>query len=163
MITIRSRTFVLALAATVAPALVACGGDRERDRAGDVPATTSTPPATANAPAATLRVTDVELGRAIGADRRIPDAAETDDFSPRDTIYAAVNTEGMATGATLVARWTHQDGQVVDETSQTISPTGPAVTEFHIAKPDGFPVGNYRLAILLNGQEVETEDFEVRR
>ena len=50
---------------------------------------------------------------------------------------------------------------MVDETSQTISPTGPAVTEFHIMKPDGFPAGDYNVEILLNGTVAERSDFEV--
>lgn len=108
---------------------------------------------------AALRVTDVELGRGIDANKNITDA--TDDFRPNDTIYAAVKTAGTAAG-TLVARWTYQDGQVVDETTQSISPTGDAVTEFHIAKPDGFPTGNYKVEILLGGTVVETEEFEVK-
>jgi hypothetical protein len=110
-------------------------------------------------PAATLRVTDVALGRAIGADKSITDA--TDDFRPNDTIYAAVKTSGTAP-STLVARWSYQDGQVVDSSSQSISPTGDATTEFHITKPSGFPTGKYKLEILLGGNVVETEEFEVK-
>jgi hypothetical protein len=108
---------------------------------------------------AALRVTDVELGRGIDANKNVTD--ETDDFRPNDTIYASVKTTGTAPG-TLVARWTYQDGQVVDETTQNISPTGDAATEFHIVKPDGFPTGNYKLEILLGGTVVETEEFEVK-
>ncbi|HEX6133518.1 MAG TPA: hypothetical protein VFZ24_06130 [Longimicrobiales bacterium] len=110
-----------------------------------------------------LRVTEVDLGNAIGPDRRITDDRATDDFRPNETIYAVVETEGAATGSTLTARWTFEDGQVVDETTQTISPTGPAVTEFHISKPDGFPVGSYQVEILLNGSSVERKDFEVKQ
>ena len=32
-------------------------------------------------------------------------------------------------------------GQVVDETTQTIVPTGNDATEFHVAKPGGLPAG----------------------
>ena len=108
----------------------------------------------------TFRVTDVELGKGLEADKTVRDA--TDDFGVRDTIYASVKTEGSATGATLVARWTFQDGAVVQEQSQTINATGDAITEFHIMKDTAWPAGNYKLAILLNGTEVETEDFEIK-
>lgn len=147
------RALSMALVIGLAPALGACGGN-------DADVDTNVPPATTTADAA-LRVTEVELGRSIGADRRVNDNAETDDFGPRDTIYVSVDTEGTASGATMTARWTFEDGQLVDETSQTVSATGPTVTEFHISKPDGFPVGTYKVAILLNGQEVESEEFEV--
>jgi hypothetical protein len=112
------------------------------------------------AAAITFRVTDVELGKKLEADKSIADA--TDDFGVRDTIYASVKTEGSATGATLVARWTFQDGAVVQEQSQTINATGDAITEFHIMKDTAWPAGNYKLTILLNGTEVETEDFEIK-
>jgi hypothetical protein len=42
----------------------------------------------------------------------------------------------------LRSRWTFEDGQVVNE-SQNIASSGPAVTEFHISKPDGWLVGKY--------------------
>ena len=108
---------------------------------------------------AALRVTEVDLGRAIGGDNRITD--ETDEFRPNDTIYASVRTTGGATG-TLTARWVFEDGQVVDSTSRSITPTGDAATEFHISRPSGFPKGDYKVEILLDGSVVATEQFEVR-
>ena len=106
--------------------------------------------------APTLDVTDVALGRSIGADSRVVD--EVGDFAPSDTIYAVVETSGTGAG-TLVARWTFEDGQVVDEGSQSVS--GPAYTEFHVSKPDGWPVGHYEVVISLNGAEVERSGFDV--
>ena len=109
---------------------------------------------------AALRVSEVELGRAIGTDKRVTE--DTDDFAPRDTIYASVVTQGTAREARLTARWVFQDGQTVDESTQTIAPTGTTVTEFHISQPGGLPAGNYTLRVLLDGREVETEEFEVK-
>jgi hypothetical protein len=51
---------------------------------------------------------------------------------------------------------------VIDETTQTIAPSGPAVTEFHISKPDGFAKGNYRVEIMLNGTPAGSKDFTVK-
>jgi hypothetical protein len=107
-----------------------------------------------------VRVTLVELGRAIAPDRRV--TAATTEFATSDTIYASVVTEGTAPNATITARWTFEDGQVVDESTQTLSPTGTAVTEFHISKPDGWPTGRYRVEILLNGTSTQTKEFDVR-
>ena len=70
--------------------------------------------------------------------------------------------EVAAPSASLKARWTFQDGQVIEETEQVISPTGDAATEFHISKPDGWPAGKYRLEILMNGEPIQTKEFEVR-
>jgi hypothetical protein len=111
-------------------------------------------------PAAAVIVKDIDLGRTVNPDKSIGD--RTGEFRPAETIYASVQTEGTGRG-TLKARWTFQDGQVVDETTQEISPTGPSKTEFHIAKPDGWPVGKYRLEVLLNGNVASTKEFEVKK
>jgi hypothetical protein len=147
----RAQTLILAVFTSVIT-LVACNRDRPEDAV-------QTPPA-AESTAQPLRVTQVDLGKAVGADKRVSTPAT--EFTPTETVFASVVTEGNAPNATLVARWTFQDGQVVDESSQTIAPTGTAVTEFHISKPDGFPKGKYRVEILLNGASVQTKDFEVK-
>jgi len=107
-----------------------------------------------------VRVTDVSLGRAIGGDKAITDG--TDKFSPNDTIYASVATDGTASTATVRARWTFEDGQTVNESSRTIAPAGRERTEFHIAKPGGWPAGKYKLEVFLNDQSSETKTFEVK-
>ena len=118
----------------------------------------NTPTPSASAPA--VSVSQVELGRGVDAEKRITERVET--FKPNDVIYASVVTNGASPGSTLKARWTYQDGQVVEETEQAIAPTGPAATEFHISKPDGWPKGKYKVEILLNGSSVQSKDFEVK-
>ena len=109
----------------------------------------------------TVQVADVNIGRGISADKHV--ANQSDTFTARDTIYASIHTTGAAPNTNLTARWTFQDGQVVDERSETISPTGDAYTEFHISKPSGWPAGKYTLHVLVNGQETQTKDFTVGR
>jgi hypothetical protein len=138
-----------AIALTLAAA--ACG---KRDNAATVETTSG---ATANTP---VQVTDVKVGRALGSDRRLTD--ETDEFRPTDVIYAVVETRGTGPNTALQARWTFEDGQVVDESSRNISAAGEDVTEFHISKPSGWPKGKYTVQILLNGSPVESEDFQVK-
>jgi hypothetical protein len=106
-----------------------------------------------------VRVSQVDIGRSLTADKAIND--KTDSFKPNETIYASVATEGAAQAAALKARWTYQDGQAVDESTQTIAPTGQARTEFHISKPGGWPAGKYKLEVFLNGAPVSTKDFQV--
>jgi hypothetical protein len=113
-------------------------------------------PAPAPAP---LTVASVDLGSAIDAERRVVEAKTS--FAPTDTIYASVATTGAATSATLMARWTFEDGQIVNESTQTITPTGPAVTEFHVTKDTPWPAGKYRVEILLNGTSAMTKEFTV--
>lgn len=114
---------------------------------------------TAAAPAASVRVTDVQLGKALGPDKRVQ--TPMDSFAPRDTIFASVSTDGSGAGSTLHVKWTFQDGQTVKEDSRTISPTGPAVTEFSIQKPDGWPKGDYKIEVSVDGQVVSTKSFRV--
>jgi len=116
-----------------------------------------TPPPAASA----VTVTTVELGNQIGADKRV--TQQITSFAPKDTIYATVVTNGSAPSATLTAKWTYQDGQVVNESTQTIAPTGPAATEFHIAKPDGWPVGDYTIEVWLDGQSAGTRTVTIKR
>ena len=112
------------------------------------------------APATSLQVTDVTLGRSISGDKRVAD--QTDTFAARDTIFASIHTTGSTQNANVAARWMFQDGQVVSESTETISPTGDAYTEFHVFKPSGWPAGKYTVHVLVNGQEVQTKDFMVK-
>ena len=156
---------LLALGLAGALTIAACNKSPEN---APPPATTPAPattPPPAPAPATTtpsqgVSVTSVDLGTAVGADQKV--TSPTTSFSPKDTIYAAVSTTGAASNATLGAKWTYQDGQTVNDSSQTIAPTGPAVTTFHISKPDGWPAGNYKVEISLDGNMVSSKDFSVK-
>ena len=106
-----------------------------------------------------VRVSQIDMGRSLNVDKTVN---ETDSFKPSDTIYASIATQGTGAEATLKARWTYQDGQLVNESTQTIAPTGDARTEFHISKPRGWPTGKYTLEVFLNGASAATRDFEVK-
>jgi hypothetical protein len=133
--------------------LLAAGCGKKDDAADVIP-----PP-----PAATVafRVTDVDLGKSITADKMI--ANKTENFAPMDTVFVSVGTEGSSPGAAIKARFTFQDGQVVEESTQTVAPTGPARTEFHIVKPSGWPEGKYKVEITVDGALAGSKDFEVKR
>ena len=120
----------------------------------------ASPPPAQTGVQTSVKVTDIDVGRSIAADKTIAD--KTDSFRPNDIFYVSVKTEGSTPSATLAARWTYQDGQVVDNSTQTISPTGPAVTEFHLSKPSAWPEGDYKVEILLNGSSAGTRTFKVK-
>lgn len=138
----------------MAPALLAAAACSEKP---------SPPAETPQALAPVPRVGGIMLGRAIGPDNRVTDT--TSRFSPRDTFFVAVPTEYTPAGAALIARWTYQTGQLVDSTTQPIaSPSGAdpvTVTEFHVAKAGGWPVGKYKVEVALNGAIQATREFEV--
>ena len=148
--------------ATCALALVlavACGKKENQETTAQGAGGAVVPPATSVQPAA-LQVADVKLGNKLDANKQVSNA--TDSFTRRDTIFASVHTTGTAQNAQIVGRFTFQDGQVVNERTESISPTGDAYTEFHIVKPGGWPAGKYTLHVLLNGQEVQTKEFTVK-
>ena len=139
-------------------ALLACHREDRAESPAASPAPGSTPPvsAAADLPA---RVAWIEIGGAADANGRVTLPASQ--FAPKDTIYVSVLTDGQPSGSTLSARWTYEDGQVVSENHQTLGGDRRA-TEFHIAKPDGWPAGRYQVEIALNGQPAGSKEFEVR-
>lgn len=158
-----SRRLLIAFVATPL-ALSACKRSDTEVPAPAPPAAAPAPEAAAPAesPAATpFRVAGLEVGNAVGPDKRITAPSATLAAS-EPTIYASVATDGTAERVTLTARWTYEDGQLVAETSQEIAPEGPAVTEFHIDRPGGWPAGPYQVEILADGRSLGTSRFEVR-
>jgi hypothetical protein len=173
--TMNRQPLVLVTAMTAALALAGCGKTQD-DTASAVPA--SPPPAaTAMAPplaastamgssmpsantSSTVTVGAVELGtRVDAATGKI--TASGDSFAPKDAIYVAVDTSGSG-NATLSAKWSYQNGQVVHEDSKSIPSNAPQTTAFMISKPSGFPAGNYKVDISLDGKQVASKDFSVK-
>lgn len=123
------------------------------------PPPVTAPPTTAPAP---VSVGGVALGSAIGADKKVAQPLET--FGTKDTIYASVDTAGTG-HAKVRALWSFVKGEKtakVDETTIEFDSAGPAVNEFHIAKPSGWPKGDYKVEIFLNdGAVAVTKTFKV--
>ena len=152
----------LAIAATLLATVAFAGCKKKDDMA------TTTPPATTEpAPAPTMpepapaptpaTVTSVDLGNAVGADNKVTMASTS--FAKADTIHASVATDGA--GGKLNAKWTYQDGQTVDSQDKDVA-AGPQVSDFSISKPDGWPAGKYKVEISLDGNVVQSRDFEVK-
>jgi hypothetical protein len=143
---------VLCLA--IALGAVACDRSEKSTR-------TDTPAVSAPTPSAPAKVTEIALGNALGDDGRISDDAQKTMFQPTDTIYVSVVTDKPPAGATLAARWTYEDGQVVSEGRESLTSSDRNATEFHIAKPDGWPAGRYKVEIALNGEPAGSREFVV--
>jgi hypothetical protein len=165
------QPLILAASLAAVLALSACGKNDEST----APAPSATPPAAATAPAApapsstapmamnnapaAVTFSSVELGSTVDANNKI--LASGTSFAPKDSIYASVDTSGSGNAA-LAVKWTYQDGQVVHEDSKTLNAMGPETTAFMISKPGGFPAGNYKVDISLNGNQVASKDFSVK-
>jgi len=126
------------------------------------PPPTPVPAPTAAPTPVPFKVTAFDLGKSIGDDKKIKEASTV--FAPKEMIYVVILTEGVAPKATLKARWTYGDkGTLVNEETRDISPSGPAATEFHIAKPSGWPAGKYKVEVSADGTVVGTKEFEVKK
>lgn len=155
------QPLVYAVSLVAVLALSACG---KKEEASTPAPAASPPPAAAQpapapaAPAATpISVASVELGTGVDINQKVTAPSST--FGPKDTIYASVATSGSGSGK-LAAKWTFQSGQTVHEESSDF--TAPANTSFRINKPDGWPAGNYKVEISLNGTAAASKDFSVK-
>ncbi len=153
------KTIHLLAASAVALTLVACGKK-------EVPATTAPPPpapTTRSAPPAStaaVSVGNVAVGNAIGGDKKVTGSGA---IAAKDTIYVSVDTNGTGE-ATLRSKWTYVQGganTLVKEDTQKVTTTGPATHEFHIAKPDGWPKGEYQVEIFVNDAPAGSKRFNV--
>jgi hypothetical protein len=136
------------------------GACSKKDKSPPAETSTTTAPAPETPAQPVFMVLSVDVGRHLNADKKVAEPAST--FGRRDTIYASVSSVGTTNDAKIAAKWTFQTGQVVDSSERTISPTGPANTEFHISKRTPWPAGKYRLEIFVNGTSNSVKEFEVK-
>jgi len=106
-----------------------------------------------------LRVTSIQLGRAVNEDHTV--SKFTTQFTPDDPIYLTVLTTGVGTG-TISVRWKFA-GRVIDEPKKDVSYRIDAATDFRLLSPAGFPPGDYTAEVFLNGQSVGTREFSVAK
>lgn len=159
MISTNTRSVALATALILAGTLAACKKKDETTLTDTTSLGTTT--ATVAVDSTPIRVSDVQVGKSIGADKKVGN--QTTDFGVRDTMYVAVVTEGVAKDAKITTKWTYNGKQVVKESSETISPTGgEAVTAFHIEKKTAWPKGKYKVDVSLNGVAAGSKDIEVK-
>jgi hypothetical protein len=104
-----------------------------------------------------LQFDTLQLGRSLNPDHTI--ANHTTTFKPKDTIHVAVLTSNTGAG-TIAVRWTFE-GQVVGEPSKPVRYTGAGVTEFNLTNAGGFPAGNYKVEVFIDGQPVGDRAFRV--
>lgn len=134
------------IAVSLVSLLIVAGVACKKSEPPPPPPTTTVATTTLPAP---VSVSAVTLGNAIGADKKVSAAMET--FGVQDTIYASVETAGVG-HAKLRALWSFVKGEKtakVDETVIELDATAPTVNEFHIAKPSGWPKGDYKVEIFL--------------
>jgi hypothetical protein len=155
--TTHTRTILVAAFVALSLPLIAC---KKEEAPPPVPTEVPAPPTAVPTPAPAVTITDVSLGTSVGADKKVQ--KPTDTFKPKDTIFAAVSTDGSAASSTIGVKWTFGDNQTVKEDSKTIAPTGPATTEFSIQKPSGWPKGSYKVETSVDGKPGPSKTFTVK-
>ena len=152
-----TRTHLVAVLLALSVGLIAC---KKQEAPPPEPTPVPAPPTAVPTPAPAVTVTDLSLGKSLGPDKKVQ--AATDTFSPRDTIFAVVSTDGSAPTSVIVVKWTFGEGQTVKEDTKTIAPTGPAATEFSIQKPSGWPKGSYKVETTIDGKPGPSKTFTVK-
>jgi hypothetical protein len=146
----------IAALSLAALAITACDRPGDRDAEANEESVTVAPPAP--------RVSTIELGKQAGANLRVTETSSV--FATRDTMFLAVVTNNAASDSRLSARWTFQDGAVIDSSGQGVARdagTTTAVTQFRLVQEKGWPIGTYTVDVWLNDAPVGTRQFEVKR
>jgi hypothetical protein len=104
-----------------------------------------------------LHMATLQLGSRLNGDNTV--ATHTTRFKPDDRIYAAVLTD-VTGSSTIAARWSY-NGQMVSEDARKVSYKGAGATAFEFKSASGFPIGDYKVEILVDGQPAASRDFRV--
>jgi len=155
--TTHTRNTLVAIFVALSLPLIAC---KKEEPPPPAPTAVPAPPTEVPTAAPAVTITDVSLGTSVGPDKKVQ--TPTDTFKPKDTIFAAVSTDGSAASSTIAVKWTFGEGQVVKEDSKTIAPTGPATTEFSIQRPSGWPKGTYKVETTVDGKPGPSKTFTVK-
>jgi hypothetical protein len=159
MIRTKTRVGAFASALLLVGVLAAC--NKKNDTTLTDTSALGTTTATVAIDTAPIRVSDIQVGKAVGSDKKVGDQMTS--FGVRDTMYVSVITDGAAKDAKITAKWTFNGTKVVDQSTQTISPTGgTTATEFHINKKTAWPKGKYTVEVSLNGVSAGTKDLVVK-
>lgn len=142
----------------------ACGSDdgssTVNQHATAPPAATEAAPAAAPPIVGNPRVLGMDLGRSLKPDNTMYDATVL--FLATNEVWVSVTVEGTAPRATLLARWVTEGGEVVETSTQEITPKGRTTVAFHAAQAGGWKLGRYRVEILLNDVAAGSKEFEVK-
>jgi hypothetical protein len=86
----------------------------------------------------------------------------SDEFTPKDSIFLGIKTNGTAEKYTISSKWFYPDGEVITENSQIVTGAGPTTTVFSMSKPDGWAPGSYKVEFSINGKLQQTKTFVVK-
>ncbi len=150
-----NRTFwiltIIALIAAVA--LIGCGKKEAPQPAQQAAQTPPPPPPPA--------IADVVLAKGFDAAWNAVNPTTT--FKPTDRINALVKTVDAAPGNKVAATWWYvKTNQVIKSDTIALVQTGANNTQFFIERAKGWPAGDYRVDVTLNGGVPRQAAFSVK-
>ncbi len=166
---IRTLQTALLVAVVGSVALVGCK-KKEEPKVEPAPAPAAVEPAAAPpvVAAPTASVASVDLGTAVGADGKL--SATVTGFKPSDKFIVSIGTNTNDPAATVAgkldAKLSYVDGASVTEVkneSRDFNFTGTGNTNVEFTKASGWPTGKYKVEVSLNGNLVQTKEFEVTK
>ncbi len=169
----RTRIYQALLVAVIGSVAIVGCKKKEEAAPAPTPAPAAVEPApmpapAPTAPAPTASVASVDLGSATGPDMKL--TATTMSFKPKDKFIVSVGTTTSDPAASvagkLTAKLTFANGaeiMPVSEETKDFSFAGPGTTNFEFSKPDGWPVGKYKVEVSLDGAVAQSKDFEVTK
>ena len=104
-----------------------------------------------------LTVGTIQVGRSLNEDSSI--SSLTSSFKPSETVYVAVLNPDRGEG-TIGVKW-YFGTQLISERAKQVKFKGAGATEFHLQSAAGFPLGDYSVEVLLNGQSAGRRNFNV--
>ena len=109
---------------------------------------------------AELRVSNVMIGKKIGAANHITEP--TFQFAPLDTVYISIGMSGSKGADHLTTAWRFQTGEIVQQSNAPIPQAGENAA-FELSKPKGLKVGTYKVVVFLGDDSVDAKVFVVKK
>jgi hypothetical protein len=142
----------------VAAALVGACTSSEKSESADVGAGQADSAAVAAKPTV-RRVSNVMIGKHIGSHNMMTEPSFQ--FTPQDTVFVSVATEGAEGADALTAAWRFQTGEVVQKGTESIR--AGENTVFQLSQPKGLKPGTYKVVLFLGDDSVDTKVFAVKK
>lgn len=149
----RSLWFLMIFVLALTVAFVGCGKKEEPKPAVQEVQTPPPPPSPA--------IADVVLAKGFDAAWNAVDPTTT--FKPKDRINALVKTVDAAQGNTVAATWWYvKTNQLIKSDTIALVQNGANNTQFFIERAKGWPAGDYRIDVTLNGGAPRQATFTVK-
>jgi hypothetical protein len=107
---------------------------------------------------ARLRVSDLKVGRALGADGAV--AENVDELKPGEAVHASVAVGDVGAGSKIKAVWLGPDGQRLGDEVKTVE-AGVAYLAFRAPETSTWSAGDYKVEIYLGDELAASNGFDL--